>query len=177
MNSNHLEELLFEFFDWKDYLVKKNIFVGKREKGGYEMELDIVAYNPHNKHLVHVETSLDALSWSKREERYKKKFEVGRKYIFNEVFTWLDNKITINEIIVAVASTSNGFLNDIRIISVDDCMSEIINEIKSLGKASKNAVPEQYPLLRTIQFCYNGYHKIPEVRSEVQNCLTIASSR
>lgn len=34
---NHLETLLFEYFDWQDYLVKANIAqrVGRLNHGGY----------------------------------------------------------------------------------------------------------------------------------------------
>jgi len=159
---NHLEEIVFEYYDWKDYLVKKNINVGKRERGGYEMELDIIAYNPHKKHLIHIETSLDAYSWEKRKERYIKKFNLGRKYIFKEVFTWLDEATPLDELIVAINKTGDGFLNKVKIVTVDEFMSKLINEIKAEDKASKNAIPQQYPLLRTIQFCFCGYYNKPE---------------
>jgi hypothetical protein len=53
------------------------------------MELDILGYHPSSGALVHYEPSVDALSWEKREARYTKKFEAGRKYIFFEIFPWL----------------------------------------------------------------------------------------
>jgi hypothetical protein len=34
---NHLEQLVYEYYDWKGYLVKNNILVGKRKEGGYEI--------------------------------------------------------------------------------------------------------------------------------------------
>ena len=55
--------------------------VGKRVKGGYDCELDVVAFCPQRQHLVHVEPSMDANTWAEREARYAKKFEAGRKYI------------------------------------------------------------------------------------------------
>lgn len=160
---NHLEELVYEYFDWNDYFVKKNINVGKRQGGGYEMELDIIAYNPHKNHLIHIETSLDAYSWKTREERYDKKFKIGRKYIFDEVFPWLDRNIEIDELIIGINKTQDGKLNSVNIITVDEYMTKIINEIKTIGKASKNAIPQQYPMLRTIQFCFCGYYNKPIV--------------
>jgi hypothetical protein len=159
---NHLEELVYEYYDWKGYLVKRNVKVGKRPKGGYEMELDIIAYNPHEKHLIHVESSLDALSWENRKQRYSKKFEIGQKYIFKEVFTWLDEKQTIDKLIISSRTTKNGIFGQIKIIAVDDFMTNVIKEIKKEGKASKNAIPEQYPLLRTVQYCFCGYNNMPD---------------
>jgi hypothetical protein len=121
---NHLEQLAYEYYDWLGYLVKSNIHVGKRKQGGYEMELDIVAYNPHTKHLLHLETSLDADSWEKRKERYSKKFEIGGKYIFKEVFTWLCDNENIDKMIISIHKTKNGFLDGIKIITVDDFMEK-----------------------------------------------------
>lgn len=84
MTNNHLEELIAEWYEYKGYYVKRNVMVGKREKGGYECELDIIAFNPETNHLVHLEPSLDADSWSTREQRYQKKFVAGKKYIKNQ---------------------------------------------------------------------------------------------
>ena len=60
MAVNHLEQLVAEWYEYQGYFVRKNVLVGKRAKGGYECELDIVAFNPATKKLVHIEPSLDA---------------------------------------------------------------------------------------------------------------------
>jgi len=70
MAHNHLEQLLAEWYEYKGYIVKRNLQVGKRKKGGFECELDIVAFHPELKHLVHLEPSLDADSWAVREQRF-----------------------------------------------------------------------------------------------------------
>ncbi|MGH8015971.1 MAG: hypothetical protein ACREBV_07260, partial [Candidatus Zixiibacteriota bacterium] len=97
---NHLENLIVEYYDWKGYLVKRNIKVGRRLKGGWEMELDVVAFNPHTKHLIHLEPSLDALSWPERERRFSKKFAKAKQYIFKDVFTWLDVKTPVEHLAI-----------------------------------------------------------------------------
>jgi hypothetical protein len=55
--------------------------VGKRAKGGYECELDVIAFHPEREHLVHIEPPMDAHTWAKREKKFTKKFQAGRKYI------------------------------------------------------------------------------------------------
>ena len=69
MASNYLEQLLAEWYEFRAYFVRRNVLVGKRARGGYDCELDIVAFNPVTKHLVHLEPSMDTYSWDRREER------------------------------------------------------------------------------------------------------------
>lgn len=75
---NHLEQLVAEWYEYRGYFVRRNVQVGPRTKGGYECELDVVAFHPAQNHLVHIEPSMDADSWTKREKRYAKKFSAGR---------------------------------------------------------------------------------------------------
>jgi len=62
---NHLEKLTRQYYDWKGYLVKGNVKVGRLDHGGWAGELDIVAYHPLTEHLVHIEPSMDTHSWKK----------------------------------------------------------------------------------------------------------------
>jgi hypothetical protein len=81
MAANYLEQLIAEWYEHQGFFVRRNVLAGKRLKGGHECELDVVAFHPHKKLLVHIEPSMDASSWDERERRYKKKFDAGRKYI------------------------------------------------------------------------------------------------
>src|SRR5689334_5505144 len=81
MPGNHLEELVAEWYQFQGFFVRRNVQVGKRTQGGYECELDVVAFHPGHKRLIHIEPSLDGDSWTVREKRYQKKFEAGRRYI------------------------------------------------------------------------------------------------
>lgn len=78
---NHLEQLVAEWYEFRGYFVRRNVAVGKRLNGGYDCELDVVAFCPARHHLVHLEPSMDANPWAVREKRYAKKFEAGRKHI------------------------------------------------------------------------------------------------
>jgi hypothetical protein len=158
---SHLEDLITEYYDWKGYLVKRNIKVGPLPHGGFEMELDVIAYHPHSKHLVHVEASLDADTWAKRKQRFAKKFAAARKYIFKDIFTWLDPVTTIEQIAMLVSHPKNREeLCGGRLQSVDEFAALVRAEIVNRGKMSKSAIPEQYPNLRTIQLLTNGYYGI-----------------
>ena len=81
MAGNHLESLVAEWYELRGYFVRRNVQVGRRPKGGYECELDVVAFHPQKRSLVQIEPSLDAHTWTVREERYSKKFAAGSKYI------------------------------------------------------------------------------------------------
>ena len=158
---SHLETLIAEYLDWQGFLVKRNTKVGKLGHGGWEMEIDIVAYHPKSKLLVHYEPSIDALTWEKREHRYKKKFEAGRKYIFKEIFPWLEPLIKLRQVAVFVNHPKGR--NTIAggdILSIDEVMAEIRHKVLASGKMAKNAIPEQFSLLRTLQLSHAGYYGV-----------------
>tara|TARA_Y100000816_G_C26008712_1_gene527320 strand:- start:179 stop:667 length:489 start_codon:yes stop_codon:yes gene_type:complete len=160
---NHLESLIAEYYDWKGYLVKKNLKVGKLSHGGWEMELDVIAFNPIKQHLIHIEPSTDAYSWEIRESRFKKKFESGERYMFSNVFPWLEKNTPVERIIILPAHPAGrDYLCGAKIFSIDEFMFKIKKDIIECGKMSRNAIPEQYPLLRTIQLLTNGYYKVHE---------------
>jgi hypothetical protein len=43
-----------------------------------------------------------------------------------------------------------------KIVSIDEIMGEIRSEVQKFGKMSRNAIAEQYPLLRTLQLSHNA---------------------
>ena len=120
---SHLEKLIYQYYEWKGYIVRRNVKVGRLGHGGWECELDIVGYRHQSNHLVHVEPSVDAHSWVKREERFKKKFRAGRKYIHSEVFPWLDKSVEVEQIAVLVSpGTGRDKLAGGKIVSIDQML-------------------------------------------------------
>lgn len=159
---NHLEQLIAEYYDWQGFLVKRNAKVGRRGAGGWEMELDVVAWHPERLELVHIEASLDAHSWAKRAERYTKKFECGEKYILQEVFRWLTPGTTILRIAIFPTAPADGStIAGAEVWAVDDFVKRIGDEIRAGKVMSKEAISEQFPLLRTMQLALRGYHRVP----------------
>ena len=158
---SHLEDLIVEYYDWQRYLVKRNIKVGRLGHGGWEGELDVVAYHPLNKHLIHLEPSVDADTWATREKRFKKKFASGKKYIFSDVFPWLDTCTAIEQVAVIPSHPKgrNSLAGGI-IRSIDELAAEIRDKMITRGIMASKAIPEQYPLLRTIQLTHCGYYRL-----------------
>lgn len=155
---SHLESLIAEYLEWQGYLVKRNLKVGKRAKGGWEMELDIVGLNPKTQTIVHYEPSLDAMTWDKREVRYEKKFRLGKQYMFTEVFDWLPKSTQIEQIAVFYNHPpGRDTIAGAKVASIDELMAEIRAKVGERGPMIRNAISEQYPLLRTIQMSHVGY--------------------
>jgi hypothetical protein len=100
---SHLEDLLCEYLMWKRHLVLRNERVGPLDHGGHASELDIVAYSPQSNTILHIEPSLDADNWEKREQRYVKKFAAGRQHIA-ALFPWLVPLPSIRQIAVFVSA-------------------------------------------------------------------------
>jgi len=157
---SHLETLIAEYLDWQGFLVRRNTKVGRLPHGGWEMELDIVGYHPKSGSLVHYEPSIDAISWENREARYKKKFEAARKYIFKEVFLWIPPSTLLQQIAVFITHPKGrDTIAGGKILSIDELVAEIRSKIIACGIMAKNAVSEQYPLLRTMQLSHVGYYR------------------
>ena len=156
---NHLEGLLRQYYEWNGYIVRSNVKVGRLPHGGWTGELDIVAYHPQTKKLIHLEPSMDAHSWHKREERFAKKFAAGIKYIGSEVFPWVDESIPIDQVAV-LASSSRRELAGGKVVSIDEMMKAIKTDIIDCGIMVNNAIPEEFDLLRTIQMTVCGYRNV-----------------
>lgn len=170
MAANFLEQLVSEWYEFNGYFVRRNVNVGRLPRGGYECELDVVAFHPQSRHLIHLEPSMDASAWTERERRYAKKFEAGRKYI-PKLFEGLDVPGEVDQIAVLVfASTRNRVtLGGGRIMLVDELMEKIFTTLKD-SRVASNAVPESYPLLRALQF-------VAEYREVVSRTLSQTKPR
>lgn len=152
MPANYLEQLAGEWYEYQDYIVRRNISVGKRQKGGYDGELDVLAFKPATNHLVHLEASMDADSWHQREVKFQKKFQAGAKHI-PDLFYGLKTPPEIERIVLLeYASTRNHqMVGGGKIMLVTDFMKKIFAHLKDIDVA-KRAVPENLPILRGFQF-------------------------
>jgi len=161
---SHLEALLKEYYEWQGYLVQCNTLVGRLAKGGWEMELDLVAYQPKTNELIHLEPSLDANTWALRAHRFAKKFTAGKKYILTELFPWLSRETAISQFaILPSAAPHRRMLAGASVRTVDEVIGEIRSAVACRGKASRSAVAEKFPLLRTIQLTVCGYYGVVQV--------------
>jgi hypothetical protein len=150
---NHLEQLVAEWLQYNNYFVRTSIPVGRRDKGGFDGELDVVGYHLGRKHLIHVECSLDALSDVKRQDKFRLKFERGKEHIKSVLKEMLGaTEIPEPEQVVVLQFSSGNVRNfgGARLVTVREFIHEIYNGLK--GKTPQNkAVSSNLPLLRTLQ--------------------------
>ena len=152
MAANYLEQLIAEWYEFRGYFVRRNVLVGKRPNGGYECELDIVAFHPQSKHLVHLEPSMDTYSWDVRDHRLGKKFAAGRKYI-PALFAGLELPAKPDQIAVLVygSEKTRATLGGGKIVFVRTLLREIFSHLEPL-RLESSAIPEHLPILRSFQF-------------------------
>ncbi len=159
MATNFLESLISEWLEYKGMFVRTNVLVGPREKGGYECELDVVAINLREKRILHYEPTMDALSWAEIEKRFRRKFDAGKKYI-PELFAdfmrihpdWIEQYAVL------------GFGSDVnhktvgggKVITSRKLFQSILKDLEG-KKIDKQAISEDLPRLRTIQFILNYF--------------------
>lgn len=154
--ANHLERLAAEWYEYQGYFVRRNVLVGPRLRGGYEGELDVVAFSPEKKHLVHIEASLDADSWATREYRFKKKFSAGRKYI-PKIFKGLKIPKDIEQIALLVFASKQNHqeIAGGKLVLASEFLNEIMEHL-SQKKIAQSAVPENLALIRTLQLAMHA---------------------
>lgn len=151
--ANHLEQLISEWLELKGYFVRRNIKVGKLSSGGYAGELDIVAYHPDKEHLLHVEPSIDGLSWEKRETHFLKKFKAGQDYIDAEIFPWVRQSPKLDQWAVLWGSEKNhSTIGGGTVVPIWKLYNWISEDILALGEPESRAIPEAFLLLRTMQY-------------------------
>ena len=161
MAVNYLESLISEWLEYKGLFVRTNVLVGPRAKGGYECELDVVAIDVTQKKILQFEPTMDALSWKDREARFKKKFVAGKKYI-PELFAdfmkihpdWIEQYAVLGFGSDKTYKTIGGGI----VLTAKNLFNQIIKDLEN-KKIESQAVPENMPRLRTIQFMLN-YFKV-----------------
>lgn len=147
-----LEQLVAEWYEYDGCFVRSNVRARKRAKGGFDVELDVLAYDLPSNTLLHVETSGDADSWEERKRRFlTKKFILKRKE-YEAIIGCKVNKITKIAIVGYTRSTKTN-LNwgqDIEVVLIPDFMKQIAERLRS-QHPTHEAVPEGFPLLRAMQ--------------------------
>lgn len=150
---NFLESLAAEWYEYTGHFVRTNVRTGKRAAGGWDGELDVLAYDPKSKTLKHVELSSDALSWEKRRERFLTKKFVLDDAEYAEVFGLPFEKV--ERIVVVGTGQEAKFDLDwgrgIRVILIPQFIQLVAASLRGVNPMSE-AVPEGFGLLRAVQF-------------------------
>jgi len=145
-----LEELAAEWYAYQGYFVQTNVKFGMLPAGGYEGEMDVVAFHPTRKILVHVEASMDAVSWKERRERLVKKFSHAQKH-YSELFRFEYSQLEKVAIVgFGHAHPPRESMGGVTIMSIPEFVRTISRELKKKSPAEM-AVPEQFPILRAMQ--------------------------
>lgn len=146
----YLQQLAREWYEYRGYFVRENVWVGLESDGSYDCELDVVAYDPQHRHVVHIEPSFDLLPTMDRERHFQLKFDAGKKYL-HRMFS-RPSTLTLEQIaLIAYAQPEqHQTIGGGRVILLTTLLSEMLAHLSQLDLASA-PVPEQWPLIRTLQ--------------------------
>ena len=150
---NFLESLAAEWYEYLGFFVRRNVRTRKRAAGGWDVELDVLALLPANGELVHIETSGDADSWDKRRQKFMDKKFVLSKREYSKLLNF-DVKILRRVAIVGMSRSTKVDRNwapDVTVRLIPEFVQEITDKLRNTDPM-KAAVPEGFPILRTLQF-------------------------
>jgi hypothetical protein len=149
---NFLETLVAEWYEYTGHFVRANTRTRKRARGGWDVELDVLAYSPADQQLIHIETSGDADSWPERKKRFlTKKFHLKHE----EYEALIGFKVpTIRRIALVGWQKSTkvdlNWGNNISVVSIPSFLAQVTSRLKQVDPM-RQAVPEGFPLLRAMQ--------------------------
>lgn len=146
---DYLEQLLSEWYEYQGYFVHRNLWVGLEPDGSYECELDVVAYHPTKNHLVHIEPTMNCLNWEDREKHFRLKFAAGRRYL-PKLFAIRQPQDLEQIALLVFADKPHPLVGGGRCMLLSQLLAEILSKLTPMGIAS-GMLPEQWPLLRTLQ--------------------------
>lgn len=175
MNTH--EQLIYEYFHIRGHIVEVNHKVGRRRdiegatSGGWAGELDVVAWHPVTGYLIHLEPSIDANPWPKREERYRRKFASGRNYLRDipQFAHFTDEQVGGLQQVAVLSNTPKGqpdrtpWIDGSEIWTLDSFMEEVKEYVHAnYGTYWNGAISESYPFLRLMQMALNGTYRKPK---------------
>jgi hypothetical protein len=151
VDMNYLEQLASEWYEYQGYFVRRDLWVGLEADGSYECELDVVGFHPTRHHLVQIEPLTDGLDWRQREQHLRLKFDAGRKYL-HRMFGAASH-LAIEQIALAaiVDHPHRRTVAGGQIVPLAEFLGQILARLATVSVAA-SLVPEQWPLLRTLQF-------------------------
>lgn len=152
---NFLEQLASEWYTYKGYFVRTNIKMNRRPRGGYDNELDVLAYSARDGELIHIESSWDALTWADRKRRFTEK-----KFVYSRA----DYEAVVGAQIatlkkIALVGLGRNVRNqadvdwgpEIEIVFVPTFIATISADLAQRDPMN-DIVPEGFPRLRAMQF-------------------------
>lgn len=145
---NFLEELVAEWYQYRGYFVRRNVKIGRLGHGGYEGEMDILAFKQDMSEFLHIETSTDNMTWMMRRKRFTKKFASAEKQYKALFGRRPDHRIVI---VGLGRNAKQEVAPGVETRLIPELIAEISVEL-SKRNPIRDAVPEGYPLLRAMQF-------------------------
>ncbi len=163
---NFLETLVAEWYEYSGHFVRANPRTRKRAKGGWDVELDVLAFFPGDQKLIHLETSSDANSWPERKKRFLEKKFILSHQEYERLIGFKVQKIERVAIVGWMKSTKAdlNWGENITVVLIPTLMEEITAKLKAIDPM-RQAVPEGFPLLRAMQMA---------LAFQKENCTTSA---
>lgn len=163
----HLEQLAREWYEYQGYFVRQDLWVGLEADGSYECELDVVAFHPLHRRVVQLEPSFDLRPADEKERHFRTKFDAGKKYLHRMFGSSSGLHIEQIALIASTGDAERCTIGGGRVLLLSEFLSHILRRLAEVDPSGA-PVPEQWPLIRTLQWavaCSGGL--VPAVQPGV----------
>ena len=150
MALNTFEQLISEWYEIQGYFLRRNV-VGKKQRDGWEGELDVVAFHPVKQHIVHIEAAINASSLTALRSRLQKQFTAGQKYL-SKLYEGIEPLPHMEQIFLSYRAWDNLELPEgVKILTIGELLMQIRDYLKPRG-IRDYVVPQTFPLLRVLHY-------------------------
>jgi len=160
----YLEQLTREWYEYQGYFVRRDLWVGLQADGSYECELDVVAFHPLRRHVVQIEPSLDLLPLNEKEQHFELKFAAGRRYLHRLFGPSSGLHIEQIALVLSSGQAHRHTIGGGRVLLVGDFVTQIMRQLAGVDLAGA-LVPDQWPLIRTLQFAATCRNDLSDTRT------------
>lgn len=128
ISQKNMQDLARQYSEWKGYQVQTALIIGPAKDGVHDYELGLIAFHAEQNHVAQIEILISDQPWGEQKVWFNERFDLGRTYIFTEVFPELTWRTELFQIAILAESPTEQILGA-KVFTADELIRKIRHEI------------------------------------------------